>query len=63
MESLEKSISKVEQPEKILEIGAKEFVNDLRKLPKPMTARTHLRPCFERNKEKYYNHMIKEIFD
>lgn len=106
MESLEKSISKVEEPEKILEIGAKEFVNDLKKLPKPisqirksgythlirtfsyrkkgkefevgwgkyygpmvengtkkMTARTHLRPCFERNKEKYYIHMMKKIFD
>ena len=27
-----------------------------------MTARTHLRPCFERNKEKYYKKMYKGIF-
>lgn len=100
-------IAKAEEPEKILEIGVKEFVTDLRKLPKPiskirksgythlidtfsykknnnrseievgwgkyygpmvehgtenMNAKAHLEPCFERNKEKYYNKMIKEIF-
>lgn len=27
-----------------------------------MTARTHLRPCFERNKEKYYSKMYQEAF-
>ena len=104
-EELEKSIKKAEQSEKILEIGAKEFTEDLRKLPKPisqirksgythlintfsyrkkgkeyevgwgkyygpmvengtvkMAARPHLKPCWERNKERYYSKMIKEIF-
>lgn len=27
-----------------------------------MAARTHLRPCFERNKNKYYSKMFEEIF-
>ena len=106
MEDLEKIISKVEKPEKILEIGAKEFTQDLKKLPKPisqikksgythlirtfayrqkgkefeigwgkyygpmvengtekMNARTHLKPCWEKNKEKYYKKMIKETFN
>lgn len=30
---------------------------------KNMTARTHLRPCFEKNKEKYYSLMFKKAFD
>ncbi len=29
---------------------------------KNMTARTHLRPCFEKNKEKYYSKMFQEAF-
>ena len=105
-EELEKTIKKVEKPEKILEIGAREFTKDLKKLPKPisqirksgythlvntfsyrqkgkefevgwgkyygpmvengtnkMSARAHLKPCFERNKEKYYDKVIKEIFN
>ena len=30
---------------------------------KNMSPRTHLRPCFERNKEKYYSRMFHETFD
>lgn len=87
------------------EAGAKEFVSDLLKLPKPrsevrkagythlvntfamervngeikvgwgkyygpmvehgtkkMTAKAHLKPLFERNKEKYYRKMTEKIF-
>ena len=95
-------------PQKVLdaeEAGAKEFVSDLLKLPKPrsevrkagythlvntfamerangeikvgwgkyygpmvehgtkkMTAKAHLKPLFERNKEKYYRKMTEKIF-
>ena len=99
-------ITKVEEPVEILEVGAKSFVNDLKKLPRPiskirktgythlidtfaykklskenevgwgkyygrmvengtkkMTARPHLNPCFERNKDKYYRQMYMKIFD
>ncbi len=106
MEELENAIQKAEKPADIIEVGVKEFVNDLKKLTKPisqihksgythlintfsyrkkgkefevgwgkyygpmvengtvrMTGRSHLRPCFEKNKEKYYNKMIKEIFN
>ena len=87
-----------------VEEGAKEFVNDLLRLPKPrsqitkagythivntfalertdsgikvgwgkygpmlehgtrkMAARVHLKPLFERNKEKYYKKMAESIF-
>lgn len=37
MEDFEKIISQVEEPEKVLEVGTKELVNDLKKLPKPMS--------------------------
>lgn len=30
---------------------------------KNMASRSHLRPCFERNKEKYYSLMFKELFN
>lgn len=29
---------------------------------KNMTSRTHLRPCFERNKNKYYRKMFEKTF-
>ncbi len=29
---------------------------------KNMSARTHLRPCFEKNKEKYYSKIYEKIF-
>ena len=90
----------------ILEIGAKEFVSDLLKLPKPyskimsadhthlvdsflyqiknneievgwgvyygrmvedgtqkMRSQPHLKPTFDRNKDKYYSKMIKQILN
>ena len=68
-------IAKVQEPEKVLEIGAKEFVSDLRKLPKPMSAirksgYTHLIDTFayrqNKNKNeievgwgKYYGPMVE----
>lgn len=30
---------------------------------KNMTARSHLRPCFEKNKEKYYSLMFSKTFE
>ncbi len=97
-------IEAVADPQKALVIGAKEFVKDLKRLPKPMskirktgythlvstfsyrkkkgevevgwgkyygpmveygTIRmdeiTHLRPCWDRNKEKYYEKMLMGI--
>lgn len=103
---LEDIIVKVEKPQEILIEGAKEFVKDLLKLPKPIsnikksgythlidtfyydygkhndvevgwgkyygrmveygTVKTrtvaHMRPLFEKNKDKYYNVMLKKIF-
>ena len=96
---------KLENPLDILEIGAKEFVKDLLKLPKPYSKihrsgythlvdsftyekedneivvgwgkyygrmvedgtkltpkQPHLKPTFEKNKEKYYKEMIDKIF-
>lgn len=105
MEDIQGYITKVENPTDILEVGAKEFVNDLKKLTKPiskihrngythlihtffyrkrgkevevgwgkyygpmvengtkrMSARSHLRPTFDKNKEKYYREMQKKAF-
>lgn len=105
MRELEGYITNVNEPDKIIEVGVKEFVKDLKKLTKPisqinksgythlintfsyrkkgkefevgwgkyygpmvengtnkMTARAHLRPCFEKNKEKYYTKMYKQVF-
>ena len=73
MENLKKIISKVEKPEKILEIGAKEFTQDLKKLPKPISqikksGYTHLIRTFayrQKGKEfevgwgKYYGPMVE----
>ena len=107
-EELLKQYSENVSPDKALdavEEGAKEFVNDLLRLPKPrsqinkpgythivntfavertdksvkvgwgkyygpmlehgtrkMAARAHLKPLFERNKEKYYKKMTEGIF-
>ena len=103
---LDKIIQKAEEPENIIEIGVKEFVKDLKKLPKPiskikrsgythlidtfsyrkrrkefeagwgkyygplveggtvkMGSRPHLKPCFERNKEKYYTKMLDKFYN
>lgn len=103
-ELLEEYSKKVDNVVEVLEIGAKEFVNDARKLPRPrsminrpgythlidtiwyqrnngevevvwekyygpmvekgtrkMKAQPHLRPLFEKNKEKYYKKMIERI--
>lgn len=112
-EELKKYVAKAEQPLKILEVGAKEMVKDLLKLPKPKSKirksgythlidtfayrvtkddvevgwgkwygriienganikirnsskkifirRQHLEPVFNKNKEKYYNLMLKEF--
>lgn len=105
---LEAIIRKVENTDNILEIGAKEYVKDLLKLPKPKSkikaagythlvdsfnyknsnkhkgeievgwgkyygpfvdrgttkikARPHLKPTFNKNKDKYYSMMLKGIF-
>ena len=103
---LEEIITNVEKPNEILMVGAKEFVNDLLKLPKPISkikksgythlidtfycdygkqndvevgwgkyygrmvengtkgkkSNPHLKPTFERNKEKYYQKMIEKIY-
>lgn len=70
---LEECIDKVENVVDVLEIGAKEFVNDLLKLPKPMSqirkaGYTHLIRTFSyRKKEKeievgwgkYYGPMVE----
>ena len=104
IEELQGYIEKAEKPEDIVEEGVKEFVLDLRKLPKPistikkagythliktfayrkkgkefevgwgkyygpmieygtknMKAIAHLRPCFERNKNKYYSTMYRKV--
>lgn len=107
MSELEDVLKNVENTEDVLEIGAKEFVRDLLKLPKPkskirsskhthlvdtftyekskrrkgeievgwgkyygrmveegtsrMGRQPHFKPTFERNKEKYYKKMIKEL--
>lgn len=101
---LEDCIKKAENPVDILEIGAKELVKDLLKLPKPMSkirangythliktftykknekeievgwgkyygpmlengtvkmrASPHIRPLWDKNKEKYYKKMINEL--
>ena len=105
IEELQECVKNVEKPENIIEIGAKEFLKDLKKLTKPysqihktgythlintfsyrkkeneyevgwgkyygpmvengtkkMKSRPHLKPCFEKNKEKYYNKMLNKIF-
>ena len=114
-EELKKYVIKAEQPLKILEVGAKEMVKDLLKLPKPKSKirksgythlidtfayrvtkddvevgwgkwygkiieygfnlkikghpkkmhliRKHFRPVFDKNKEKYYNLMLKNFND
>ena len=102
---LQDIIKNVETPIKILEVGVKEFVNDLLKLTKPYSKisasdythlvdtfsyeivkneievcwgkyygrmvedgtkltpkEPHLVPLFEKNKEKYYEKMTKEIY-
>lgn len=104
IEELNGYIRKSKEPIKILEIGAKEFVNDLSKLAKPYSkikssgythlvdnfcyeidkteikvgwgkyygrmveygtvlipAQPHLVPLYEKNKEKYYNKMIRSF--
>jgi len=102
---LELYLKNVENVQDILEVGAKEFVNDLLKLPKPkskirksgythlvdsfsyrkaknneievgwgeyyglmvekgttkMRAQPHLKTTWERNKNKYYEKMIKKL--
>lgn len=102
---LELYLKNVENVQDILEVGAKEFTNDLLKLPKPksnirksgythlvdsfsyrkvdnnevevgwgkyygrmveygtskMKAQPHLRPTWERNKNRYYEKMIKKL--
>jgi len=56
-EMLENYISNIENAVDVLEIGSKEFVNDLRKLPKPMSkikksGYTHLVRTFSYRKKK-----------
>lgn len=106
VEELTHTISKVDNSIEILEIGAKEYVKDLLKLPKPRSKITktsythlvdsfcyqikdneievgwgvywgrmveegtiktkkqpHIKPVFEKNKEKYYKKMIEETFN
>lgn len=72
-EILEKYIDGASNAVDILEVGAKEFVNDLLKLPKPISkirksGYTHLIKCFaykKKNKEvevgwgKYYGPMLE----
>lgn len=101
---LEKYIDNVENVTDVLEVGANEFVKDLKKLPKPiskikkagythlidsfssrtkkkevevgwgkyygpmvengtkkMSAREHLKPCWNKNKEKYYKKMLTKL--
>lgn len=105
LDKFERNVSK-ENLFSTLEYGAKEFAQDLRKLPKPrseiqkggythildtmttrrtpkdvevgwgkyygpmlekgtrkMAARSHLRPLFERNKNKYYKMMTDKLFE
>ena len=105
-ENLSDIISKVDDATEVLEIGAKEFVKDLLKLPKPKskitksdythlidsfchqingnevevgwgvywgrmveegTSKTkvhaHMKPTFEKNKERYYKKMIDKILN
>lgn len=72
-EILEKYIDGADNAVNILEVGAKDFINDLLKLPKPISkirklGYTHLIKCFaykKKNKEveagwgKYYGPMIE----
>lgn len=72
-EILEKYIDGADNAVDVLEVGAKEFVNDLLKLPKPISkirksGYTHLIKCFaykKKNKEveagwgKYYGPMLE----
>jgi HK97 gp10 family phage protein len=102
---IETYLKNAENVQEVLEVGAKEFTNDLLKLPKPkssirksgythlvdsfsyrkvdnnevevgwgkyygrlveegtfkMKAQPHLRPTWERNKNKYYEKMIKKL--
>ena len=73
-EELLKQYSENVSPDKALdavEEGAKEFVNVgwgkyygpmLEHGTRKMAARAHLKPLFERNKEKYYKKMTESIF-
>lgn len=103
-EVLEKYIKNTENVTEVFEIGAKDFVNDLKKLPRPiskirkagythlidsfayeshdketvvgwgkyygpmvekgtknMSAREHMYPLWDKNKEKYYKKMVSAI--
>lgn len=104
---LSKYIPLAQNPQEILEVGAKEFVKDLLKLTKPiskikksgythlidsfcyekvknneievgwgkyygrmvedgtikMNAKTHLKPTFNRNRDKYYTKMLKKFYE
>lgn len=73
MGDLERYITKVENPEDIIEVGAKEFVKDLKKLSKPISQihkenYTHLINTFSYRKKgkefevgwgKYYGPMVE----
>lgn len=103
---LEKYIKNVQNPQDILEVGAKEFVKDLLKLTKPISkikksgythlittfsyqksknkeievgwgkyyglmvedgtkktkSQPHLKPTFNRNREKYYQRMLQKYY-
>lgn len=64
---LEELIIKVENPQKILECGAKEFVKDLTKLSKPKSkirARgyTHLIDCFSYEKSRHIKGEIEVLW-
>lgn len=105
-EELNNIIKNVDTPTDILEVGAKDFVNDLLKLPKPistikkqgythlidtfayrikngevevgwgkyygimvengtikMNAVSHMKPLWNKNKDKYYKKMIDKIYN
>lgn len=60
---LEHLIKTIEHPQKILEVGANEFVKDLLKLTKPkskikVSGYTHLVDTFSYNKSKYFKEEI-----
>lgn len=61
---LEDIIKNVQSVDSILEVGAKEFVKDLLKLPKPKSrirasGYTHLVDCFNYQKSKKHNNEIE----
>ena len=63
-EELSSYLKKVENPDPILEKGAKEYVKDLLKLPKPKSkfnssGYTHLVETFSYQKSKYKKHEIE----